>query len=756
MDINQLIQTACVHHKNNQWIDAENLYRTILAIEPKHGDANHNMGVLAIQLGKPEAALQFLKTAVEAHPSVGQYWLSYCRGLLASTKVNDALSVLDQAQRLGLKGEAADVLRKEIETRLRPSTAPELKPQTSNNANTSMMASKFEQEVLKRPFDAAPRYNLGVALREQGKIEDAARNFEKAIELKPDFAEAINNLGFILAGQGHVLSALKFGLRSLAIRKTATNRALIVFCLRDINIASLPTSETAIATEILVRALKEGWDRPSALLHSALMLIKADSAYVELANMAITESAGSEPSRARYDISSRTCISLAGNSLLQCVLQLAPIPDLMVENVLMGIRSSLLQAALHCEILPEFSECLPFYCALARQCFINEYIYEFPNAESEQVKQLLESLDDALAINTEVNLMRLVSLASYMPLHKLSRAEELPSKQWHPAIQELLEEQVSKPLQEKRLRATIAVLTPLDDEVSVRVQTQYEEFPYPTWVRTLPAGEVPSLETRIHRQFPLAPLAKQGNTRVIDVLIAGCGTGRQSIECAQEFPKARILAVDLSLASLAYAQRMTNEARIGNISYGQADLLKLGSFDKQFDLIEAVGVLHHLRDPSEGWRILLSLLRPGGFMRIGLYSELARQDVVAARKFIAEHHYASTTEGIRQCRKAMFSFNGDASWKPLFASEDFFSTSSCRDLIFHVQEKRFTLPQIASFLSETGLTFIGFDMNPKVLATYRSRFPEDPAGRSLEKWHEFECANPATFKGMYQFYVQKP
>jgi SAM-dependent methyltransferase len=75
---------------------------------------------------------------------------------------------------------------------------------------------------------------------------------------------------------------------------------------------------------------------------------------------------------------------------------------------------------------------------------------------------------------------------------------------------------------------------------------------------------------------------------------------------------------------------------IANIEYAQADILKLGSLGRSFDLIEPVGVLHHLRDWSQGWRVLLALLRPGGFMHVGLYSELARADIRAARAFIAE------------------------------------------------------------------------------------------------------------------------
>src|SRR5207302_1150253 len=112
------------------------------------------------------------------------------------------------------------------------------------------------------------------------------------------------------------------------------------------------------------------------------------------------------------------------------------------------------------------------------------------------------------------------------------------------------------------------------------------------------------------------------------VLVAGCGTGQQSIRTAQQFPDARVLAVDLSRTSLAYALRKTRERGVSSIDYAQADLLKLETLDRRFDVIEAGGVLHHLADPFVGWRTLLSLLRPGGVMLLGFYSEIARRDVV--------------------------------------------------------------------------------------------------------------------------------
>jgi len=88
-------------------------------------------------------------------------------------------------------------------------------------------------------------------------------------------------------------------------------------------------------------------------------------------------------------------------------------------------------------------------------------------------------------------------------------------------------------------------------------------------------------------------------------------------------------------------------------------------------------------------------------------------------------------------------------------NSDFFSTSSCRDLLFHVQENRLTLASIEGFLQEHKLTFLGFEVEPTVLHAYKQRFGDDRAATNLRQWQVFENENPDTFFGMYQFWIQK-
>jgi hypothetical protein len=141
-------------------------------------------------------------------------------------------------------------------------------------------------------------------------------------------------------------------------------------------------------------------------------------------------------------------------------------------------------------------------------------------------------------------------------------------------------------------------------------------------------------------------------------------------------------------------------------------------------------------------------------MRIGLYSERARRDVVAARVFIAERGYASTASDIRRARQDLV---GDASGRLARVAllRDFYTTSECRDLLFHVQEHRFTLEHIQTMLFALGLRFIGFLLEPNVVRRYRTQFPHDRTLTDLNAWSAFETEFPDTFTGMYRFWAQK-
>jgi len=426
--------------------------------------------------------------------------------------------------------------------------------------------------------------------------------------------------------------------------------------------------------------------------------------------------------------------AVAAQALLPCVLKSYWVCHPALEHVLTRLRALLLdRATKHAKL--DRKE-LALFSALAQQCFINEYVFALDGDELREAISLRENLSDHLAKSGDVSPLLVAAVGAYFPLHRVANTELLLNKKWPADIDDLIRQQIREPLEELRDRDTIPALTPIDDR-SLPVQQQYEENPYPRWI-VIPPVRVLDTDPDAHRKS--------------DILIAGCGTGQHSIDAALLFPNAQILAVDISLTSLAYARRKTREADLHNIEYVHADILKLSTLDRTFDYIESVGVLHHLADPAAGWRSLLSLLRPGGAMRVGLYSDIARTAIVAGRALIAQRGYSATAEGIRACRQEIFRIEHGIE-RNLIMLRDFYSTSGCRDLLFNVQEQRYTLPQIKAFLAEQQLTFLGFELPREIFASFQKRYPEPAALINLDRWHEFETVNPDTFLGMYIFNV---
>ena len=110
LTIDQALQQGVEAHKAGKVQEADRLYTAILKAQPKHPDANHNLGVLAVSVGKATEALPFLKTALKQ--SKYCVWLSYIDALIKLERLADAKAVFDQAKSKGAKGDGFDKLEK--------------------------------------------------------------------------------------------------------------------------------------------------------------------------------------------------------------------------------------------------------------------------------------------------------------------------------------------------------------------------------------------------------------------------------------------------------------------------------------------------------------------------------------------------------------------------------------------------------------------------------------------------------------------
>ena len=659
-------------------------------------------------------AITMARDLTQRYPGYGFFWKALGAILMQSGQTAQALEPLQKAAALMPQD-----------------------PEAHSNLGAALRAAGrnaeaiacYQRAVSLRPDFVQAHGNLGNAYRDLGRLEEAAASYQRTLSLQPDHTDALEQLAYLFYSHGQHANALPLICRSLQLQETPPMRQLFADCVKYVHW----TQDDASVRGWLLRAINEAWGRPNDLVRAGWNLVRLSTSLPAM-------------------LAPEDLARLDQNELLCALLRAAQICDADIERFLTDTRRSLL-TWVDAGILPPGT--LNFYAALASQCFINEYVFSVEAAELAQATALQDRIAAALLAGQPVLPHELLALTSYFPLVPSAHRDQLLQMQRPEAWQSVFTQQLREPAKELQLRDAMPRLTEIEDGVSQEVRAQYEESPYPRWVRMPETASGLTINQTLQQLFPRSnfkPLAEGDAPRI---LVAGCGTGQHAIDTALRFAKASLLAVDLSLSSLAYAQRKAVEMGITSIAFAQADILQLGVLQERFDVIESSGVLHHLADPQQGWCVLLGLLNPRGLMKLGFYSELARRDIVRVRDHIAQRGYAATPEGIRQCRQDLLSAQDPQQWGRVTKSSDFFSTSTCRDLLFHVQEHRTTLTAIAEFLKKHGLEFLGFELDPHIVNAYRSRFPDDKAATNLAQWQQFEHDNPDVFFNMYQFWVQK-
>jgi SAM-dependent methyltransferase len=622
--------------------------------------------------------------------------------------------------------------------------------------------------------------NLAAVLIEQGRLAEVRPWYEKLLAAEPGNVDAMLNFALCRMADDDLSGALQLLDRGLAIAPghagalAARGSALLrlgrardalasfrqalrcdppsaaaedgfVMCLRSGRLTDADFDREVEA--LTLRLFGSSRFRPESIAHVLRGRLYARPALQSL----LDRGEAAWPERLALDVAPSPQIPPWEDALLIALLEKTPVTDVAIERLLVTLRRCLLKQA----VSGDAATNPVFHCALARQCFINEYVYPCLPEEIGEVDALRARLEAAIAVDADVPDAWLAAVASYYPLNALANAAGLATRGLRAEpVKALLTQQIREPLAEAILKDTIAQLTPIDDEISRKVRRQYEENPYPRWTTPALAAKRTPLTAWLAARTGLGG-AGRPDDEIADVLIAGCGTGRQAIETASQIAGARLLAVDLSKSSLAFGMRKARENGITDIHFAQADILRLDSLDRRFDYIDSSGVLHHLGDPGAGLEVLCRLLKDDGIIRLGLYSEAARGAVVAVRERIAESGVAADPEGIRKVRQQLMQLPEGAPERNAVHFADFYSMSECRDLLFHVQEHRYTIPGIARLLDDVGLRFIGFDLEPAALARFRATNPGKDALNDLDLWNDFEQHNPDFFAAMYQFWACK-
>lgn len=752
-------------HQAGHRSDAERLYRDVLSAEPRNAAAMHLLGALMHQSGRSEEAISLIQQAIAIEPQDPDYRYNLGCILLAADRAAEAIPHLEKAVALkpgyiAAHFELANALARtdrlqEAEKNLRH--VIELQPgnaELHNNLGLLLVRQGRHEDAMAawqralqlQPGLALAHFNIALANMSVNRAAEAEASLRRALEARPDYAEATLWLAVSLLTQGKTDEALRVSGQALAKQETNDTRATFVRCL----LSGATFEADAILLDRLRRAVEEAWLQPYELAPLCVSVTRVHPV-LGPAIRRVSEQWLKASAAQQHPVVADTEIAATAEPLFKAYLEATPNCDIDVERFLTAMRAHLLDRALNAE---SASPTLLNACtALARQCFVNEYIFAETPGETTRAMQIASIVQTAIRSGAELSPFRLAALAMYRPLASLEDAEKLLRRDWPAPIAALLRQQIAEPAEEVVLRQSMPKVTAIDEQAS---QQPCEQNARPRWLRAISTIEPAKVEDALRRRHPALDWPTLAPLPAPDVLIVGCGTGLPAIAAAQAYQGAKVLAVDPSAANLAYAKRQSASLNLSNLEFAQADILKLSTLGRSFDLIEAGSVLNNLADPFAGLQNLLSLLRAGGLIKVALHSEVGRGDVAAAREFAVAGNYQPDLEGIRLCRQAILRLPDGADARNILLRADFYSTSAFRDLVLNQQVHCTSLSAIRSFLADNNLEFSGLETSNAVRRAFATRFPDAAARKDLSAWHQFETENPDTFIAMYVLWLRKP
>ena len=426
------------------------------------------------------------------------------------------------------------------------------------------------------------------------------------------------------------------------------------------------------------------------------------------------------------------------------------ITDIDFFNLCQNLREFIL---LNCNKFKGNKNVLNITQSIAKQCHMNEYIFNITDKEKVILNKLKNFSKAEINSGRFVSELELYILSSYEYLDYLHNYVEDLDKIYSSKI---ISQIIKNLLKEKEIQSQFCSNKILDNTVSQAVSSMYEENPYPRW-------EVASInqDNFTMRQFAyykkLISNDFDGTGKIVKILVAGCGTGQQIVSLSGIFKNSLIDAIDISAASLAYAKRKIEELKLNNINFSKTDILDLQNFNTKYDYIECSGVLHHMGNPEKGFEILVNSLNPNGIIKVGLYSSIARSTINKAREFIKNKNIKFSIENLRDFRTNVIEKKPTyEEFDELLNYTDFYSTSNCRDLLFHIQEKQYNLEDIKNLIDKFNMKFAGFDfINQYTQQYFKNSFPQQDSEYNLNNWEKYEQENINTFLGMYNFFLIK-
>lgn len=599
----------------------------------------------------------------------------------------------------------------------------------------SQAMAQLQQALLLSDPDPVLHYSLGHCYLLQGHLEQALNSFAQSWEIDPEASHADAAIGYTLLEMGKAEQA--FGVLRRIVHKRPNDLLLqqkFLNCLQGLRPDQANPELLSIAEHCLQQQ-EQDVQVAEGFISQLLQLSYGQQWQLH-----------------------RVC---QDPLLLQSLTRMLIChPNL--ELTLRSMRRELLLSSVADNQIPE-----PWFnlvSALARQCQMNEGLWSVTKDEADVLAQLQQVWQQALS-RPEISGQDLASvlglMAMYQPLGKDIPLAELQQKTAYPNwLNDLITPLYQQQRNWQQALASQQLLlqeTCAQDAVSRQVQQQYEQWPYPSW-QQLNAHEKAHLSQILQSRLGPFLVGDCLTSEVIQVLVAGCGTGLHAVNLAKHFYHTQVTAVDLSAASLKYAASKAMAMGVNNVTWQQADLLNLPASlrQQQFGLIECSGVLHHLGNPLAGLQALLPMLAPDGLIKIALYSHKARTAIRHLRQELSKYRPHESLTLMQQVRDMILADSDNPAWQGLVGGYDFCSASGLKDLLFHECEHQFKPSDIQrQLLDPCQLEVVGLVTTHAMQRSFYRTFGKDAPLTDLGLWQRLEAFEPMIFAGMIQLYARR-
>ena len=235
------------------------------------------------------------------------------------------------------------------------------------------------------------------------------------------------------------------------------------------------------------------------------------------------------------------------------------------------------------------------------------------------------------------------------------------------------------------------------DNTSANVASMYKKYPYP-----FPSSKIKNVNELLNL-FKLFSLENNFDFNNKNILDAGSGTGHRIINVAKYYDKSNFLGIDFSENSIKFEKKIVKRNKISNIEFKKVNLLQKIKFQKKFDVILSMGVLHHLSDPKKGLKNILSVLEKNGVLFLYLYGKLGGHERMIKKQIVKTllNDKNNYEDGIKLIKKLQFD-DLEYGWN-IDSVNKKEKDSVIVDAYLHTNEKLYDFEEIDLLLKNSGI-----------------------------------------------------